>query len=236
MALARVQATPKGTVSGGTSLTCTFASPPTVGNGVVVLFAGLIANSITAVTDNRGHTYTLGRVAGVGNLAAVYYCSILTATGTPFTITVTTAGSGYHAIQAVEVSGVGTGLVVDQATGATTPSGTSPSQTNPTTGSTAALTAAEVFQAAVLTTNQGQASITVVSATPTWLQEYEASPFGSPAGEANSRIVSSAASSTAACSWTITVASSESAAVIVAFGTGGAPAAVERAETFIWMP
>src|SRR5262245_51415381 len=203
MALARVQATPK--TNFANSATCVFnwfATPPTVGNAIVV-----IANvwrsgtqTVTGCTDNYGNAYT--QVTQVNNLAPVstiWYCPSLTATGANFEVRLHgTASNMYWVAVAIEISGVGTGLVVDQTATAT---GNAPTQ--PSTGVTAALAANDVLLAATFAIEQPQASIAVVSATPAWTQEFEELPFTHIAGEGDSRILTAGSGTTQSCSWTI---------------------------------
>ena len=213
MAFTRVQATPKGT--GGTSVTCTFSAPPIIGNGIVVIISGYNSTAVTALSDNRGHTYLLADSKVSSSLvAAVYYLPIITITGSPFTITLNVIG-GQPTIVAVEVSGVGTGLAVDKSI---TNSGNS---INPTTGVTTALTGSEVFLAAAIQTDAGFTTFDVIAP---WIQEYESIPFTNPSGEGNTRIVVSASGTTQSCSWTLNASggyASALAAFKVATSSGG---------------
>jgi len=216
MALARVQSSNKTNVL-AVAVTITFPTPPSVGNGLIV-FTNFYGGPIipTTCTDNHGNTYSLAtyRVNGSA-VCGIFYCPIIAATGSPFTITANKSGSGsvtvYWVARAVEFSGVGTGLLVDQLIGAT---GTS---TTPNTGSTAALTGAESLQAAAHAILESHSSITVGAVTPAWTQEFEELPNNQIAGEADTRIVSASSGTTPNCGWTVAPSARAWAAVIVAF-------------------
>jgi hypothetical protein len=227
MALTRVQSTGRVTAN-TTTYTLTFATPPALGSGLLLAaihYGGALPP--TAVTDNRGHTYTRVVQYQNGSSAAIFLCPAVTGTGAPFTLTVNQGGARDGCAVAMEISGGP--LSVEAFTGAT---GTS---TTPATGATAALTAAEVCLLAVHVINTTQGSITVEAVSPVWLQEFEDLSFARIPGEADSRLVTGALASTPSCSWTDTAASTW-AAVIAAFSGGAAPAAVPTAQPFIWGP
>jgi len=231
MALARVQASAKATQASATSITFTMATPPTVGNGLLV-FVHFFYSATPTLTcaDNRGNAYTLAvsQKLNTSN-ARIYVCPIVTTSAAPFQITVSApTGAIWWVAQAVEVSGVGSGLAIDKTISAT---GTSAA---PATGATAALTASEVVQAASHAIVVAQASITVVSATPTWFEEFQELTLSFIAGEANTRVVTSATGTTPSCSWT-DVSSGQWSAVLAAF-SATAPAAVATAQPYVWGP
>lgn len=210
MALGRVQST--GLVRSGStaSITLTFPAPPTVGNAILIATMQW-GGGVPSAIDNRGNTYLLGPTIIQSGIErpSVLYCSQIAATGSPFTITV--SGSGYWSAVAIEVSGVGGGLVLDQSAAL----GSAPS-TAPTTGVTAALSAAEVILMAALSIQSGQASITVQAVSPAWVEEAEDLAGSWSPGEADSRILTSALGTTQSCSWTL-ASSVEWAAVVAAF-------------------
>lgn len=218
MALARVQSSAVARAAASSSFAIPLATPPTLGNGLLVLvnmYRGGSGVVPASCTDNKGNTYTLAVAQGnFDSSCAIFYCPAVVATGASFTVTATSAYTGaYWVGLVVEVSGVGTGLVVDQTAGA---GGTS---STPATGATAALTASEAFLAAIHGITTSQSSITVGSASPAWTQEFEELPNTHIPGEADTRIVSSAAGTTVSCSWTDST-SSQWSAVIVAFKAG----------------
>jgi len=206
MALARVQATPS-QHGDGSSVGLVFASPPAVGNAIVV---GVLSygQDATGCTDNYGNTYSLAVSRfGVTPRLAVYYCSKVTTSGASFTVTPTWGSTDYLAI-AIEISGVGSGLVVDK-TASNTGGGTTPS-----TGTTAALTANNVLLVALHAIANTQTSITVESVSPAWTEEAEFLPFSDVPGEIDTRILTSGLGTTASCSWTDTGFGSWNAAIV----------------------
>ena len=74
MAITRVQA--NSTVSGFVgSVAVSFASPPTVGNSVIVLVTG--TTTISTLTDNQSNSYTFVKTqlnSGSGWTLDVYFC------------------------------------------------------------------------------------------------------------------------------------------------------------------
>ena len=208
-ALARVQGTGKGTSTSGT-VALTFASPPSVGNGILVAVGvwWTIGPTIPTCADNRGNTYSTALSQLVGtNGVALYVCPAITATGAPFTVTLSGAGAGTSMLAAaIDVSGVGTGLVVDRTAYATSAS------TTPATGATAALTGSEVVTLALHIINANQASITVAAGSPTWTEEAES--LVALAGEIDSRVLTAAAGTTTSASWTAITSSSWWAALV----------------------
>ena len=225
-ALTVVQGTPKENAAApAVSVACVFASPPTVGHGIVVCAnewrnTGLALPN--ACTDNFGNTYTrvIAQTSTAQATTTIFFCSAITATGASFTVTPSSTVAGDWSAKAIECSA---GIVVDQFTGSF---GTVPTQ--PNTGSTAALTGVDVLQVACHAILNSQSAIAVVSATPTWTQEFEELPSSFIAGEADTRSVSAATGTTPSCSWTDTVG--VWAAVIVVFTTpsGGPVMAIAR--------
>ncbi len=192
MAITRVQAaTP--VISGfTTTLVISFASPPTVGNAVILAFLKATTTATTSVVDNRSNTYTLAKSqnnSGGGIALDVYYCGAITGTGTPFTVTVT----GNATLRSGLLIEVTPGLVVDQTIG------TDSSGATGLTGTTAALTAAEAFLVAAIAT--GSSIITVGVVSPTWTQEMET--LATPGGEVDTRVVTGALGTTPSASWTL---------------------------------
>jgi hypothetical protein len=216
--LARVQSWPRLVSAVSASLVYRCSPRPTLGNGLIVfihVYRGAPSTQvISTVVDTNSNTYLLAGAAHANStiLHQIYYCPRLTsvALGSFFDLTITADGSVYYAVQVVEVSGVGAGLVIDQHTGAT---GTS---TAPATGATAALTAATVFQAASHAVGAAQSSITIAVQSPVWTEEFEELPFTFVAGEADTRLVPAAAGTTPSVGWTTTL-SGLWAAGLVAF-------------------
>lgn len=233
MALSRVQATGKVSGNNVTAFAMTVASPPTVGNSLVVgLVTWELRNFATiACTDNRGNTYGLAQQsAGGAPCVAVYHCAVIATTGTPFTITVTFPAATDVVGVAVEVSGVGSGLTVDQAVTAGAASGTAPS-----TGATAALSASEVFVLGAMGTSSAQASITVAVVSPTWTQELEELSTALVAGEVDSRILTGVSGATTSASWTL-ASGGIWRTVLVAFKGSGGVAGGDLVQPFVWGP
>lgn len=193
MALARVQATPQVVTSSASSVAVTFSTPPIIGHGVVVGVAshdGLVADTCT---DNHGHTYIRAKQQHESTAFMVvdlFYCAALTATGSPFTVTV--AGSaGARLAVAIEVN---SGLAVDQTAGGNTATNIA------ATGATLPLTDAEVFLVAAVSTNGGS-FVTVGSGAVTWIEEAES--LAGQWGEINSGIVTGALGMTPGATWTL---------------------------------
>ena len=231
MALARVQATGKVTADSALSVALTFATPPSVGNGVVVLLTIYSSAASFTCVDNRGNTYTLAKrqLTGPSEQAIIFFCAAVTTSAAPFTITVSTGGGAHFYIaSALEVSGVGAGLVLDQ-----TASGTATSAT-PATAATPALTADEVLLAGTCSINGAEASITVAVVSPVWTQEHEELSFSHAVGEGNSRIVTGALGTTPSLSWSMPT-SRAWAAALAAF-KGSTPVAGEMVQTYVWGP
>src|SRR5262245_8050890 len=116
--LTRVRATPK--VNGFTaSLTLAFPTPPTVGNGIVVI-ANCWNTTPTACTDNQGNSYNLAISRNNGAGTAIFWCEGIQTTGSPFSISVSAGGSTtWWAALAIEVTGIALGLGLDQGASAT---------------------------------------------------------------------------------------------------------------------
>jgi hypothetical protein len=223
MALARVQATGRVSAAATTSVSLTFATPPTVGNAIIVLAARYQpAGATISCADNRGNPYTLAVTVGPNPMgAAIFSCAALTASAAPFTVTLTFSGgsTGYWETAALEVSGVGTGLTVDQSVSQSATSAT------PSTGTTPALTVNEVLLAAVHAIGANQASLVVQTVSPAWTEEFENLNYSATvAGEGDTRIVTGATGTTQTCSWTAATAATWGAA-LAAF-KAGVPATV----------
>lgn len=223
MALARVQATARGNHGFAASFTFpAFAAPPTVGNALILFVCNWSASpAIATITDNRGNTYV--QADDITNTigARIWYCAKIVATGSPFTITASYVGAGlnYATSCAIEVSGVGTGLLIDQLAHATGGVG---SGFTVATGSTPALTGPENFLAA-LTASRGVGATTVETVSPAWTQEFEDLTTSTCPGEGDTRVVTGTAGTTTSASWTIATQNSW-AATVVAFRAPAAPA------------
>jgi hypothetical protein len=214
MALVRVQATPKAT-SGTTTLTLSFATAPTVGNGIIVTVASRTEAPVTC-TDNYGNTYELvHRLVDTSRILSTYLCSTLVAAGGAFVVTVTTTAT-FRSLtgSAIEVGGTTGRLRVDRVV-----SNNGTTATQPSTGATLTLrTTADAFLVAAVTVGLAQASITVESVSPTWLQECEELTSGNGAcpTEVDSRLLPAPGGTAQNASWTIASATSW-AATLVAF-------------------
>ena len=227
--LYRVQATGKVLADGAASVALTFTSPPTVGNGIVVLgslYRGSGSGTPPTCADNRGNTYSLAKhqTGFSGSEAAILYCPAVATSAAPFTITVTFTANSYFTASALEVSGVGTGLTLDRTTGAN-----SVGSVTPATGATAALTAAEELLVAVFATPNSQASITVEVVSPSWTEEHEERSSAHSPGEGDSRIVTGVLGATASCSWTLASSATWAAALAAFKASGGADQSVAGA-------
>jgi hypothetical protein len=226
MPFTRVQATGKVIADSTLSVAATFASPPTVGNAIVVP-AVLWGGPAPACADNRGNTYSLaiGQV-NVSPRVAIFYCAQIATSAAPFTITLSSSPSNYWVVCAVEIGGLGGGpLLLDQTTSATGGSAT------PSTGATAALTANGDLLVAVYSVSGSEASITVESVSPAWTQEAEELSFAHAVGESDTRILTAGLGASASCTWTVPV-STGFAAAIAAFKAS----AVETAQPFVILP
>lgn len=231
MALTRVQATGKVVADSVASIALTFSTLPTVGNGLVVLVTGYNGTYLTtSCSDNRSNTYQRATTLSLGPVSvAIYSCASVATSVAPFTVTVA-AGTAYYVATAIEVSGVGSGLVLDQT--ATASAGAS---TSASTGTTPALTAAEELVVSVCSLGNTVASLTVDAVSPAWTQEAEELNFSLHAvGESDSRIVTSAIGTTQSCGWTL--ASSVGWAGTIATFKASGVAAVETVQPFVWGP
>lgn len=215
MAITRVQASPLATVAGGTSSTSTFASPPAVGNLLVVpLFDyNAVAFADGDATDNYGNEWKLAVLSDANGSArvAVLYCNVLT-TGASFAVTINPASAaGWYADwKAIEFNDPGSlgWWQVDKTTKATG------SSTAPATGSTAATTYADSVVIAAMATNQGSpVSITVETVSPAWTQEAEWLTSARQPGESDSKIIT--ATGAQSCAWTLGASLAWSAAIVV---------------------
>src|SRR5262245_48442463 len=143
MALTRVQATGKVTAS-----TITFSTLPTVGNALIVPLLTW-GGSLPSISDNQGNVYLHATIVTNSNpRLQIFWCPRVATSAGTFTITFN--GGGYYVACAIEIGGLGSGYL-DRDTWITN-TGTS---TTPATGSTAALTADEVFLLAAYTINTG---------------------------------------------------------------------------------
>lgn len=224
----RVQSVSRVRGTSVTSIALTFASAPAAGNTVVA--AAILYNtngSNFSCADNKGNTYTKVVAATNGGIHTVIFaCNVPLVTGGTFTVTLTAVnGPGYFEGTAIEVTGAGgTGvLTVDQTMTQTATSAT------PSTGTTAALTGSDVFIVAGHAIQADQASITVQSVSPSWLQELENLTYStSVGGEIDSRSVTGVAGSTQSCSWTDSTSAIHAAAVVVFKGSAASATAIAR--------
>ena len=181
--------------------TFTLTSPPTVGNSLLVLLSIYRSSPNFAAwtaSDNYGNAYINAGFANSGSIGAiVFVCPAVAATGAPFTITVTYAsGSPTWTGAAVELA-ASPGLVVDQIATLTG------SGTTPASGSTPALVGDTTVLAAVMGLGTNPGSLTVVSASPVYLEEYEELDYNSyVGGEGNTRLLGPAVGTTPSVSWT----------------------------------
>ena len=236
MALVRVQTTAKAT-GAGASLAVTSAVRRPSGTRPCSLIIGRlngISYPLATCTDNYGNPYVraaaISQTAGTDTAAAIYRCAAVAVTGAGFTITVTHAAGVNQTGCAIEISGVGAGLVLDQIK---TAIGTS---ADPATGVTPALTADDEIVVAAYTTSGDQASITVESVSPAWTQEFEQlASTSAGVGEADSRLLTGALGTTTSCSATFGASGNWSAA-LATFKAGAALAVAERVETFLMLP
>jgi hypothetical protein len=176
MAFARVQATGKIRVDGGASISLTLGSAPVVGNAlvVIVLASGTRNWAAGMCTDNRGNTYALAssRPGDFVNSPAIYFCSKLSTTGTPFIVTVSPAFGTIDLIaSAVEFSGVGSGLEIHRATNS------GGSGVAPNTGALPAVTIANTIDVAAMSIAAAQTAVTVDAGWTEELEELPASPY-----------------------------------------------------------
>jgi hypothetical protein len=193
-----------------------------VGNAIVVpviAWSGNIANLVFQASDNYGNSYELVPYQPNGSMAVlVWHCRTVLTTGASFSITITSSyplGNPlfYAEFVAIEVTDIGTYLSVDQVKSATGSNVTAAS-----TGVTAALTAADIFEVAVLEVAGAQSLITVDSVSPPWTQEHEHLTFDTTTGEIVSRTLTGASGTTQSCGWTYSTAR-DYLATLVAFKT-----------------
>jgi len=214
--LTRVQGTAKVTADNVSTIAFTLSTPPSVGNAIIVsISAGggsTPAFPANGCVDNRGNTYVLAQAdtsASKAQRTAIYYCSNITATGNPFTITVTSSSSLWMTGNAIEVSGR---ITVDKMAAGESSGATA----TPASGPTTALTANNVLLIGIMTTNFGKASLVVESLTPPWLQEVEELSASHSVGEIDSRILTNALGTTPSGNWVMN-SGDQWVAAIVAF-------------------
>ena len=233
MAYTRVQGTAKVSASGTTTTLPAFGTLPTVGNGLIVCCSLYYNSPPSSIQDTRGNPYTLAKFQGASSgSVAIYYCAKILVSAAPFTITLTHPSNQYFVASAIEIGGVGDGLILDKAVSAT---GTSAA---PSSGTTAALTAAEVFLVAALQLSTSQSFITVQALVPAWTQEYEELAPTNTVGEADSRLLTGALGSTVSATWALSGSGNWTAA-LAAFkgsGGGGGGGGAEHAHTFVGGP
>jgi hypothetical protein len=207
--LARRQGTPQTSTVLNPTATVTFASPPLLGNAIILLLSlngtGTVLTA-AQITDTFGNTYVLVQDQTQSALhAAIFACLAVTATGSSFTITAALNGTNVSITgRALEVGGFTGAFQVDRVVGNGAASGLTP-----TSGTTAALqtAASQAFAVGVLITLPGvpQSSITVESVSPPWMQEHELLSGANAAyGEGDSRVLTSPGGTTQSVTWTIT--------------------------------
>lgn len=219
MALALVQVAPKASNNNASSLTIPLSYPTTLGNGIVV---AVVANRTggpytLTCSDSRGHAYAVAAVQTTGDARVyLFYCPILTAGGMLSVVVSSPTNDWFHGT-AFEISGVGSGLGVDQTASAT---GTS---TAPATGSTPALTGSDVFAVAAMSVDLAQTSITVGSTSPAWVEAFEDITLSVACGEVDYRFLTGASGTTPSASWTNTASSQWDAAIATFVATSVTP-------------
>lgn len=213
-ALAIVQATPATSTTSAASVAVTFSTTPVVGNAIVLaVCTSPHTTAAITVTDTAGNAYTLAKkethTTG-SQIAEVWVCPATTATASPFTITAAGSGSNDRLAVALEVSGVGVGLVVDQTAGAVGAAGTQQG-----VGPTGALSADSLLVSAVAA---AIANTVTVQTAPPWtsLAERVTAPI---TAEVDSRLLTGATGTTPSVMWTLG-ASGFSARVLVACKAG----------------
>lgn len=235
----RIQSTSKFRVSNGPSMGASFATLPTTGNGVFVIFAGW--NSSTDinwqagdVTDNQGvgNVYTLAvRSARVGNnRCAIFYCESIGATSGTFTVNINPAAlvNFWGAGVALEYSAVSASALDQTAT--STGSGTAE-----TTGATGTTAQADELILACTAISVALTAITVEATSPTWTEEAEELSFTTYLPfEADSKIVSAAAAYTG--NWTHTINAGSWTAAIATFKLATPAAAGKTFDSFVVSP
>lgn len=192
----RVQTTPK---AGGTasSVPLTFATPPTVGNAIVVPLSIWIESKVIAVTDNRGNAYQLAasQIVQAGDIrTGIWFCPAITSTGSPFIVTVSITTGTFYLTGAIEVVGK---LAVDQIA---SQAGGGAATSTKSTGLTPPLTANNIFVVAALGVRNGLASLVADAG---WNQEWEELNGANQPGEVDTKILSGAAGTTIGCNWTL---------------------------------
>ena len=220
--LTRVQASPQATALATTSVAVTFGAAPIVGNAIAVAVAIAGVALTDTCTDNHGNTYTRAfqqYSAAGGRVADVYLCPAVTASGSPFTITIAGISASRLAV-AMEVSGA---LEIDQVVGANVGGAATG-----TTGPTAALTGADVFVVAAIAVTGGT-FITVSASVPVWVQEAEA--FG-PVGEVDRRILAAAVGHTQSATWALDGAQTAAMALVVFKAVAGPEPPEPEEQTF----
>jgi hypothetical protein len=219
MALTHVQTTAKHTSNQSGTFTITFATLPTIGNALLVCINkwGAFESSLTC-TDNQGHAayaqvVRASNTSGV-NEAVIFLCPLVATSAGTFTITISSlTGGPFWVGAAIEVGGLGGGSLATDTTVSATGSSAAPA-----TGSTAALTASEVFVVVQHAVSAAQSAITVAAVSPPWTEVFEELPYDRIAGEADRRILTSASGTTTSGSWTNSVSGPWSA-VLAAFAT-----------------
>ena len=203
MALARVQATGKIVSSAGSnSFAFPFASPPTVGHGVILVCNHSGTTQDTSCTDNYSNTYTLVLThpnPSSGNAIDVWYCPAITATGAALTLTTTfgTTVPEWRNRMGVAIEANGS-LAVDQLF-----ESAEVAWFEMTAGPTPSFTADDVLVITSLMLGaSGTDHITLTAATPPWIQEAEHLGGGQgQVGEIDSRVRTGATGATETVAW-----------------------------------
>lgn len=198
MPILKIQTSPIGTATASATCAVTFATPPVVGNAIIL---GIISSagdgSITSVVDNKSNTYVLDKLQppGIGTgISAIYSCKKIASSGASFTITVNSSPAADLMIRAIELNGE---AVIDRTIGGAANT-TAPTITTPT------LTNAEVFVMQCISIWAAQTTITATAAnpaSPAWTEEAE-KLTGVVAGQIDSRILTGMAGVATSCNWT----------------------------------
>ena len=213
MAIAVLQTTAKQTGDSVTSKNFAF-NGITAGSTIIVpvsVYMTSIAVSEIEVSDGDGK-YTKDADIQVVQPNGVLIFRLINASAGNHSITVDFKGiSTYVTCSGIEV---GTELLLDSN------SYNVGSSTTPSSGAARTTSVADEFIVGVMSIQAAQASITVEVTAPTWTELYEELSFSHATGEANYKIVSSAAAYTA--NWTAITSTAWTAAICTYTESGGA--------------
>lgn len=104
----------------GTSVPCSFATPPTVGNTIIV--AGTTYNTTMTCADNRGNSYgtPVTHFQEPGLVHPYLFAASVVTSSAPFTVTITVAASSYLLLRIYEFAGLDNASLVDTSATANT--------------------------------------------------------------------------------------------------------------------